>query len=128
MGTCTERRYKELTAREWWVQEIFGKRPCDSCSARPINVLAHITLPETRVGLMDPIGLAIGTSGDPVAFKPALATERYYSVGTLAACRACEKAMEQVLAHRTSSRGDLGSSAYVSFDRPPTDRLVVLAS
>jgi hypothetical protein len=33
-----------------------------------------------------------------------------------------------VLAHRTSSRGDLGSSAYVSFDRPPTDRLVVLAS
>jgi hypothetical protein len=57
-----------------------------------------------------------------------LTSIRSVKVGTLAACRACEKAMEQVLAHRTSSRGDLGSSAYVSFDRPPTDRLVVLAS
>ncbi len=128
MGTCTERRYKELTAREWWVQEIFGTRGCDSCGARPIDILAHVTLPETRVGLMDPIGLALGKYGDPVAFKPKLATERYYAVGMLAACRDCKKAMEQVLAHRTSSRGDFGSSAYVTFDRPPTDRLVVLAS
>lgn len=128
MGTCTEKKYKEVTGREWWIQEIFGKRACDACGDRPIALLAHVSLPESRLTLMDPVGVLVGKYGDPVAYKPMLASERYFMVGQHAACGRCQRAMERMLAQRSGSQGDYGSSAHVTFDRPPTDRLILLAS
>jgi hypothetical protein len=109
------------------VQEIFGNRACDSCGGRPVDVVAHVTLPYTRIMLTDPVGLQMGRYGDPVNYKRKLTTEPYFAVAQHAACRDCKRAMEQMLAHRTSSRGDYGSSAHIQWDRPPEDKIIVMA-
>lgn len=128
MGTCVDRRYKDLTPSEWWIQEIFGGRQCDACGAKPIALLAHVSLPESRIKAEDALGFALGKYGDPVNYKRGLSAEKHYSIGEHAACRDCAKSMELMLAQRTRAGGDYGSGAHVQFDRPPTDKLIVLAS
>jgi hypothetical protein len=128
MGTCETKLYKQLTPREWWIQEIFGSRTCDACGAKPVEVVAHVTLPQTRISLSDPVGLMLGKYGDRVAYRRTLTVEPHYAVGQHAACRGCKKAMEQMLAVRTSTHGDYGSSAHIQWDRAPEDRLILLAS
>ena len=121
-GTLTERKYRECTPREWWIQECFGKQRCDSCGDRPIAMRAHVALPASHLRAVDPVGMATGRYGDAILFKKGLASEPYHYYEERAACAKCQKAMEVHLAHAYKD------SAYVSFDVPPPEKLIVLAT
>ena len=121
-GTLRVKPYAACTPREWWVQEIFGDRKCDSCGDAPVAVVAHVALPASHLRAVDPRGMLLGKYGPPINFRKSLATEAYHYYEERAACARCQRAMEEHLARCYRD------SAYVSFDRPPADKLIILVS
>ena len=120
-GTLTERRYADLSHRDWFVQETFGRTPCDACGDRPVVVRAEVMIPESELKAIDLGGFIACAYGEPAIMKRSVSSERYYNFATHVACAQCQRDMERMMVHRYSS------ATFVHFVRAPTDRLVMLA-